>query len=195
MSNKYSRSILLVIMSLMFVSCCKKSFDDIYFSANDIRAKNTYQFRGISEGVTINQQGYRIKCLLNDEIIELISDLNDLRASLDYCEDNFIGLKKDIVNLSISCDQDIWNTTAGTPLDNMNIRIYENKFPEDSQNKRLTIQEWLDFVNNEDQLITFEWFIEFNEPIVSTEYLKFKLFFELADGSEYSTETELVKIE
>ena len=184
-----------VIIMLLFIACCKKSFDDLHFEANKIEVKNTYNFRDIGESVTISQQGFRIKCHLSEETIELISELNELRASLDFCEDNFIGLNKDIENFYISCDKDIWNTLAGTPLDNNKIRIYENKFPEDSQNKRLTIQEWLNFINNEDQLITFEWFIEFNEPIISTEYLKFKLHFEIEDGSIYTTETPSVKFE
>lgn len=195
MAKKSSRLLLVFIIFSTMISCCKKSFDDILINASDIDIKNTNQFRDIGDGVTVNQQGYRIKCFLSDRVVELISDLNDVRASFDYCENNFIGLKKDISNLTISCDKDIWNSQAGTPLDNNNIRIYENNFPEDSKNNRLTIQEWLNFVNNEDQLISFEWFIEFNEPIISTEYLKFKLLFELADGSEYVIETDSVKIE
>lgn len=195
MYKKESRILFVFLIFLTVASCCKKSFDDFYFNANDISIKNTYQFRDIGDGVTVNQQGYRIKCILSDDIIQIISDLNDLKASLDYCEDNFIGLKKDISNLNISCDQGIWNTLAGTPLDNNNIRFYENKSEEDSENIRMTVQEWLTVVNNDDQLITFEWFIEFNDPIISTEYLKFKLQFELVDGSEYTTETESVKIE
>jgi len=177
------------------VSCCKESYENININANNIQVKNTYHFRNIGDAITVNQQGYRIKCFLSDNIVQEIFAFNEVKASLNYCEDNFIGLKKDIANFYISCDQDIWNTLAGTPLDNNNIRIYENKFSDDSQNKKLTIQEWLDFINNEDQLITFEWFIEFNEPIISTEYLKFRLLFEQVEGTEYITETNSVKFE
>lgn len=195
MAKKILSLLIMFIIIVTLASCCKKSLGDIYFNANDIRVQNTNLFINIGDGVTVSQQDYRIKCLLSENIVEIISDINDLRASFDYCEDNYIGLKRGISNLIISCDKDIWNSLAGTPLDNNNIRIFENKFEEDSQNLRLTIQEWLAFVNNEDQLITFEWFIEFNEPIISTEYLKFQLRFEIADGSEYFTQTESVKIE
>lgn len=114
---------------------------------------------------------------------------------MDYCEDNFIGLKKDITTLIISCNKDIWNTVPVAPLDHNNIRLFENKSEVDSENIHLTVDEWLSFVNNEDQLITFEWHIEFIEPIESNEFLKFQLTFELEDGTEYITETESVKFE
>lgn len=195
MTHKKSRLPVVFIIFLTVSSCCKESYDDIKIQASNILVKNTYNFRSIADGVTINQQGYRIKCFLSDNIIRQISAYNDVTATLNYCEANFIGLKKDITNLTISCDKDIWNTLAGTPLDNNKIRFYENKFEVDSRNERLTIQEWLDLINNEDQLITFEWFIEFIETIDSTEFLKFQLLFELADNSEYITETESVKIE
>lgn len=194
MTKKISKLQLVFIIFLTMSACCDDPLD-FSFNVNKIEINNTYQFRNIGDGITVNQQGYRIKLFLNEKTVKDISDLNDLSVSLGRCEQNFIGLNKDIVSLSISCDKDIWNVSAGIPLDNNNIRIYENKFPEDSQNKRLTIQEWLNFINNEDQLITFEWFIEFNEPIISTEYLKFRLQFEVVDGSEYIVETGLVKIE
>lgn len=195
MIKKISMAINIFIMLLMAVSCCEKSLDDLHYNVNNIIIKNTYNFRDISEGVTVDQQGFRIKCVLNDKTVKSISDLNKLKVSLGDCEDNFIGLSKDISNLSILCSQNIWNTPAGNSLDHNNIRFYENKFPEDSQNNRLTVQEWLNFVNNEDQLITFEWYIEMTEPITSTEYLKFQLRFELIDGSQYIAETPLVKFE
>ena len=132
---------------------------------------------------------------MSDNIIQAITEFNNAKASLDYCEDNFIGLKKDISHLTFYCTQDIWNTPAGNPLDNANIKFYENKSAQDSQNRRLTVHEWLTLINNEDQLITFEWYIELTEPITSTEYLKFQLRFELVDGSQTSTETALVKFE
>ena len=195
MITKFSTPLCLIIGLLCATSCCKKSFEDIYFNANNIVVKNTYQFRDIGDGVTVNQQDYRIKCVLSDNVKQAINEFNNAKASLDYCEDNFIGLKKDISELTFLCTQDIWNTPAGSPLESNNIRFYENKFPEDSQNNRLTVQEWLSYVNNEDQLITFEWFIEMTEPITSAEYLKFQLRFELVDGSQYLAETPLVKFD
>lgn len=177
----------------MSVSYCKESYEDIKIEANNILVNNTYSFRDIGDGITINQQGNRIKRVFSNNIINKILAYNDVTSSRTYCEDNFIGLSKNISNLSISCNQDIWNTLAGTPLDNNNIRFYENKFGEDSENIRMTVQEWLNLVNNEKKLISFEWYIEFIEPIVSNEFLKFQLTFELEDGTEYITETESVK--
>ena len=180
---------------LVFLSCCKKSASDIYFNASDIELKNTYQLNDIRDGVIVNQDGYRIKCNLNDKTVKYISDINDLNNSFGYCDDNFIGLEKDISNLKISCDKDIWNISAGTPLDHNNIRVFENKSSVDAENERLSIVEWLSYINIEDQLVTFEWFIEFVEIIDSDEFLKFNLTFELEDDSEYVTETGLVKFE
>lgn len=194
MAKRISKLQLVFIIFLTMSACCEDPLD-FFFNVNKIEINNSYQFRNIGDGVTVNQQGYRIKCFLNEKTVNDIAEYNKTCVSLGTCEQNFIGLKKDIVSLYISCDKDIWNVSAGIPLDNNNIRIYENKFPEDSQNNRLTIQEWLDFVNNETQLINFEWFIEFNEPIISTEYLKFRLQFEVVDGTDYITETESVKFE
>jgi len=194
MAKKNSRLPLVFIIFLTVVSCCDDPID-VFFKAKDIEIQNTYKLRNIGDGVTVNQQDYRIKCFLNAKTAKDISDINDSRRSIGMCEDNFVGLKKDIAKLIISCNKNVWNTPSGTPLNNDNIRFYENKFGEDSENLRLTVDEWLAFVNNEDQLITFEWFIEFIAPIVSNEYLKFKLTFELVDRSEYITETESVKFE
>lgn len=195
MKKRLLQSFSLLAMILVVFSCCKKSASDIYFNANDIRLKNTYQLIEIRDGVTVNQDGYRIKCYLNDKTVKYISDINDLNKSFGYCENNFIGLAKDISNLKISCDKDVWNISAGTPLNQNNIRVFGNKSAVDAENERLTIVEWLSYINNEDQLVTFEWFIEFVEIIDSSEYLKFTLTFELEDGSEYVTETGPVKFE
>ena len=119
--KKISKPLYLSVLLIISNSCCKKSFEDIYFNANNIVVKNTYQFRDIGDGVTVNQQDYRIKCVLSDNIIQAITEFNNAKASLDYCEDNFIGLKKDISNLTFYCTKDIWNTPSGNPLDNANI--------------------------------------------------------------------------
>ncbi|MGM5470212.1 hypothetical protein ACS386_08040 [Flavobacteriaceae bacterium LMO-SS05] len=194
MAKKNSRLPIVFIIFLTVASCCDDPMD-IFFKAKDIEIHNTHKFRNIGDGITVNQQDYRIRCFLNAKTVKDISDINDFRYSRGGCEDNFVGLKKDIANLTISCNKNIWNTPSGNPLDNTNIRFYENKFGEDSENVRLTVDEWLAFVNNEDQLVTFEWYIEFIETIDSTEYLKFQLLFEIVDGSEYITETESVKFE
>jgi hypothetical protein len=187
--------LLILITSLLVFACCLKNFYDFYFEAKNIKITNTYNLRDIGDGVTISQTGYRIKCFLSEQIKKAISDINKGRTATGYCEDNFVGLKKDISNLKISCNKDIWNTIAGAPLEHNNIRFFEHTLGEDSENKRLTIVEWLNFINNEDQLVTFEWYMEFNEPIISNEFLKFTLTFEVEDGSQYNIETQSVKFE
>jgi len=173
MTKKISISIFTCLMLLIEVSCCKKTFDDLYFNANAIEVKNNYNFRDISDGVTINQEGYNIKFIFSDAIKEAIEDINTFRKSLDYCEDNEVALKKDITNLVISCDKAIWNTPAGTPLDQIFIRFFEHTFSNDSENQRLTVPDWLQLINNENQFLDFEWYLEFNQFIDSNEFLKF----------------------
>jgi len=184
-----------MIITLNVVSCCKKSFDDFYFRVNDIIAKNTYDFTDVGDGVTISQEGYRIKLKLNDAIKDAIEDINSVRKSLDYCEDNEVALKKDIASLRISCNTTIWNTPAGSALDLNNIRVFEHKAGIDSEPMYMTVNDWIQHINSKTQFVDFEWYLEFNEVITSTEYLKFQLQFELIDGSHYSTETGLVKLE
>jgi hypothetical protein len=61
MSEIISIPIGMVIMPLISVSYCKESFEDIKMDASNILVSHTNHFIGISDGVTINQQGYRIK--------------------------------------------------------------------------------------------------------------------------------------
>lgn len=195
MVKKVSMSLCILLMLLTVLSCCKKNFDDLYFNANTIEVKNTYNFRDIGDGVTIIQEGFNIKFLLNEAIKEAVDEINTVRTSLDYCEDNTVALKKDISNLIISCDKAIWNTLAGAPLDHNFIRFFEHSIGSDSENNRLTVTEWLHIINNENQFMDFEWYLEFNQLIDSNEFLKFKFHFEIADGSEYKVETVSVKLE
>ena len=189
-------SLLTILLTvLIIVSCCKKTFDDLYFNVSDIVAKNTYNFRDIGEGVTIGQEGYLIKLTLTDTMKEAIENINSIRKSLDYCEDNEVALKNDIQNLTLSCNQTIWDTPAGTPLDLSRIRIFEHQADSNSEITRMTVKDWIDLINTKTQFIEFEWYMEFNEVITSTEYLKFQLQFELKNGSIYHTETGLVKLE
>ena len=184
----------IISIHLILSGCCKESFDDLYFSLEDIRITNTYRFREIGDGTIINQEGFKIKCYFSDHIIEAISDINELRASLDYCEDNLIALKEDIASLKITCNKNIWNTPAGYPLDNNKISFIQN--PNDSIDiMSFSNDEWVEIINAEEKFTSFEWFIEFNEEISSNEYLKFELLFELANGNMYGIETELVKFE
>ena len=187
--------LLLLVVFISVQACCKKSFDDLYLNANAIEVNNTYNFRDISDGVTINQEGYHIKFIFSDAIKEAIEEINAGRKSLDYCEDNEVALKKDITHLVISCDKAIWNTSAGTSLDQNFIRFFEHTSSNDSENLRLTVADWLQLINNENQFLDFEWYLEFNQLIDSNEFLKFQFLFELADGSEYIKETESVKFE
>ena len=94
MKNNKSRTLLVFLLLLNMVSCCKESYENININANNIQVKNTYLFRNIGDAITINQQGYRIKCFLSDNIVQEILAFNKVKASLNYCEDNFIGLKK-----------------------------------------------------------------------------------------------------
>jgi hypothetical protein len=195
MAKKTSIAVFHLILILLLIGCCKTNLDNFYIKISEIRITNNNLLTKLGRGEIINQSEYRIRCFLNENLIEDAKDLNKKIRTVNYCDQYVLKFSNIITDFNISCSQPIWNTTTDTPLDKNNIRFYENKFAEDSQNIRFTIDEWIDLVNHEKDLFDFEWFIEFNEPIISTEYLKFKLLFELADGSEYSTETEFVKFE
>lgn len=195
MIKKISITLFHLILILVLNGCCKTNLDNYYIKISEIRITNNNLLTELGRGEIINQSDYRIRCFINENLIKDVKDLNKI-PDYDDCDHQYIlKFKKEITVVKISCSQPIWNTTANSPLDNKNIRFYENEFAEDSRNIRFTIDEWIDLVNHEKDLMNFEWFIEFNEPIISTEYLKFRLQFEVVDGSEYIVETGLVKIE
>lgn len=195
MQNRLLQSLLMITMVLVMLSCCKKTFDDFYFNTNDMEVINTYNFRDIGDGVTISREGYLIKLKLNETTKEAIEDINSVRTSMDYCEDNEVALKKDISSLTISCNNTIWNIPAGSPLDLNNIRIFEHELASNTEPIYMTVQEWIELINSKTQFVDFEWYLKFNEVITSNVFLKFQLHFELKDGSKYFTETGLVKLE
>ena len=186
---------IVLIPLVLLQSCCKKNFDDLYFNAIDIQVKNTYNYSEINDSIIISQEGYLIKMMLNDNIKDAIKKINSARQSLNYCEDTEVALKNDISNLAISCNKAIWNTPAGSPLDLNPIRIFENELSKDSEIIPLTVNDWIGLINTKIQFVDFEWYVEFNEPIVSTEFLVFRFEFELIDGLKYSAKTEMVKFE
>ncbi len=195
MNTIFKLKFIVLIPLVLVQSCCKKNFDDLYFNASDIQIKNTYNFSEIADSVIVSQEGYLIKMMLNDNIKDAIEKINSIRQSLNYCEDKEVALKNDISNLTISCNKDIWNTPAGSPLDLNPIRIFENELGNDSEIIPLTVNTWIGLINTKTQFVDFEWYVEFYEPILATEFLEFRFEFELIDGAKYSTKTEMVKFE
>jgi hypothetical protein len=195
MQNRLLKLLLLITSVLVVISCCKKTFDDFYFNSNDIEVINTYNYRDIGDDVTVSQEGYLIKLKLNDTTKEAIDDINSLRKSLDYCEDNEVALKRDISGLTLSCNNTIWNTPVGSPLDLNNIRIFEHDMDSDLEPKYMTVQDWMQFINSKTQFVDFEWYLAFTEPIISPDFLKFTLTFETVYRATYQTETKAVKLE
>ena len=112
---------------------------------------------------------------------------------MNYCEDNEVALKNDIASFKISCNKAIWNIPAASPLDLNPIRIFENELGNDSEIIPLTVNDWIGLINTKTQFIDFEWYVEFYEPILTTEFLEFRFEFELIDGSKYNVETGVVK--
>lgn len=111
------------------------------------------------------------------------------------CEDNHVGLKADITEFSISCNQKILGVEAGQPISFDKMNIYKIGFNEDLKNQRQTIDEWIRILNVGGYLLAFQWYIEFKEPIVSNEYLNFKIKIRQEDGSTFVAETNAIRLQ
>jgi len=178
------------------VSCCPEPIT-YYNRIDEIYVSNTSLYTTLNDSAIVNQDNYRIKCLIDEEIITQVFNFTPLIQSLyaTSCEDNFVGLKMDIVRFEITCNKEIWNIQPRNLLDHNKIRVYKKWFTEDSKNQRMTIDEWLDILNNGGYQLAFEWYFEFMDKISSNDYLKFQILFELEDGTEYIIETKSIKFE
>lgn len=91
-------------------------------------------------------------------------------------------------------NKDILGVEAGKPIDFGKMNVYKIGFFDDQKNQRKTVNEWINILNNGGFQLAFEWFIEFNQPVNSEDFLKFTVKIKQEDGSEFLAETNAVKI-
>ena len=185
------------LIQLVIIACCPDS-KTYYNSITDIEVENCNLKIELSDSSIVSQNDFRMRLTVLEETFAQLFNpsfvINTAYALVD-CEDIFVGLKSDITEFTITCNKDILNAEAGEPIDYNKLNVYKIGFTEDSKNKRVTITEWLDILNNGGYLLAFEWYFEINETIGSDEYLKFKINIAQEDGTEFEIETNSIRIE
>ena len=188
--------ILLWVIQIIVIACCPDS-TVFYSRITGLQVKNHNIQTEQSAEECISQENYRIRLTIFEETYADNTFNPYFMVNAAYaldCEDIFEGLESDILDFSITCDKRILNTNAGQPIDYEKLDVYKIGFTNDSDNRRRTVQEWLDIMNNGGYLLAFDWFIEFNETINSNEELKFKIKIVQEDNTEFETETSPILI-
>lgn len=184
------------LIQLIIIACCPDP-KTYYNSITNVEVSNCNLQTEIIDSSIVTQDDFRIRLTILEETFAKLFNPSALinSAYATSCEDNFVGLKSDITEFTITCNKEILNTNAGDPITYDKINVYKIGFYEDSKNFRKTINEWIDILNNGGYLLAFEWYFEFNEPITTNDYLKFRIYIKQEDGTEFEVETESVMIE
>ncbi|MDP1726825.1 MAG: hypothetical protein Q8M15_08575 [Bacteroidota bacterium] len=195
-----TKKILIVIsviglIQLIIIACCPDP-KTYYNRITGIEVENCSLKTDLGDSVVLSQNDFRIRLRIMKETFAQIFNPSALinSAYATSCEDNFVGLKSDIIYFTITCNKEILNTQAGVPIDYNKLNVYKIGFTEDSKNQRKTINEWLDILNNGGYLLAFEWYFEFNQNINPNGFLKFKINIKQEDGTEFEVETNSIKI-
>lgn len=188
--------ILYFLIQLGIVACFPKP-ETYYSIIHDIKITNTDLKQELSDSTTVSEENYRIKCSMSTEsITQAVLSSNLIRRTYATSfEDNYVGLKSDIVRFEIRCDKDILGVLSGEPIPYEKFNVYKTWFTKDSLNYRETVDKWLDILNNGGYLLAFEWYFEFREKLNTDDYLKFTFLFEQEDGVQYTVTTQYVKVE
>ncbi len=185
------------LIQLFIIACCTDS-KTYYNRITNIEVENCNLTTELVDSSIVSQDDFRMRLTILEETFAQVFNpsfmINSACALVD-CEDNFVGMKSDIKDFTISCNKEILNTHADEPIDYDKLNVYKVGFTEDSKNQRKTIIEWIDILNNGGYLLAFEWYFEFNETITSDDYLKFKLYIKQEDGTEFEIETNSIMIE
>ncbi len=184
------------LIQLIIIACCPDP-KTYYNRITNLEIANCNLRTELEDSSTISQNDLRIRLIIHVETFAQTFNPSFLinSAYATSCEDNFVGLKSDIVDFKITCNKDVLGIQAGQPIDYNKINVYKIGFTDDSKNQRKTITEWLDTINNGGYLLAFEWYFEFKEPINKDDYLKFEILIKQEDGSEFKIETNSIKIE
>jgi hypothetical protein len=184
------------LIQLIIIACCPDP-KTYYNRITDIEFANCRLATDLADNMTVSQNDFRLRLIIKEETFAHIFNPSFLinSAYATSCEDNFVGLKSDIVDFKITCNKNIFGIQAGEPIDYNKINVYKIGFTVDSKNQRKTITEWLDILNNGGYLLAFEWYFEFKEPINSNDFLKFDISIKQENGTEFKVATNSIKIE
>lgn len=191
--------VLVILINFIIDSCWCPDPETYYHNITNIEILNTQPYEELEDSSTINSSNYRIKCKMDvDMTTYLFSPFFYQAAYATSCVDYFVGLRSDITKFEITCNKSIGNIGAGEQLNiNDNILIYDRSFIDDSKNERMSIEDWLDLLNNGGYQLAYqkwEWYFEFKNLPSSNEYLKFKFLFLLENGEKYEIETNSIRI-
>ena len=185
-----------ILLQFIVFACCPDP--KTYFSKiNSINFDNCNLKTDLIDSATVSKSKFRIRLRMSNEnfVSAINRNLFINEAAALSCDDTFVGLKSDITNLKISCNKDILDTPAGESIDFSKMKAYRTSYFDDEKNTRITINEMIAILNNGGYLLDFVWYFEFEEELISNDYLKFKIDIEQEDGSEFEGETNSVKIE
>ncbi len=184
------------LIQLIIIACCPDP-KTYYNRITALEIANCNLKTEIEDSAAISQNDFRLRLTIKEETFAQIFNPSLLinSAYATSCDDNFVGLKSDIVEFKITCDKNILSVQAGESIDFNKINVYKIGFTDDLKNQRKTITEWLDILNNGGYLLAFEWYFEFNELINSNDYLKFEISIKQEDGTEFKVETNSIKVE
>lgn len=183
------------LIQLILIACCPDPVT-YYNRITDLEIANCNLSSELEDSSIISLENFRIRLIIQEETIAQTFNPSFLinSAYATSCEDNFVGLKSDIVEFKITCNKDILGFQAGQPIDYNKIDVYKIGFYDDSKNQRMKISEWLDIMNNGGYLLAFEWYFEFKEAINKDDYFKFEILIKQENSSEFKVETNSIKI-
>ena len=185
------------LVDVVFISCCKDSLLD-YTKFNSINLSNTSLKNSLPDSSTVSQANFRIKLRINGEFIaqrnSRPSFLNNSYAT-SCANMGLNGLKSDIVRLEMTCNKEILGVPSGQKLNLSKVKVYEFGYYDDAKNKKISLNEWLNILNNgRFEQSGYELYFEFEDPIISNEFLKFKVVMEFQDGVILEAETNNVRV-
>jgi hypothetical protein len=186
--------LILGIIDLIIISCCP---DPITYTSDitGIRISNTKLQTTLADGAIVSKSDFRIRCVIEEETLQAYNfGIFSNSALATSCEDNFVGLRSNIIDFRLTCNKKIFDIEPGQPIGSNLISVYKIGFYDDSKNSRKTMNEWLTILNEGGYQLAYEWYLEFKQEVVTEEYLEFSITVEQANGKVFTAHTEAVKL-
>jgi len=181
------------LLQLLLISCCRDTFYQ-YYSIIDMQSSNCLFQNELQDSATVTQEEYRLKIQLSPApyLKSSLSSLFINRAMALSCEEINVGLDSKIESFTISADQKIYNTKAGDPLAHSKFRI--NPSGIESKEAEITIDEWLENINNSGYIHDLMWYFHLDEPLLIDAYIRFTIDILLDNGTTFKSITPPVRI-
>lgn len=184
------------MLTNLIISCCPDP-TNVYYKIIELKIGNCILDKLVEDSSIVDIERFRILVDIKaNSFVNYNTKFSTISSAYAFkCENNYVGLKSDINEFTVSCNKDILGVSAGQPISFDKMNIYKIGFYDDSKNQRQTIYEWMKILNNGGYRLAFEWYIEFKEQVISKEYLTFKIKIHQEDGSEFIAETKSIKLE